>query len=306
MGKANPYTRMEKIILGKIAEQAVFEILKDLNINYDLLGQTTWYKIDQYDLAVSGHTVDIKSNFIDLTKSYYNNRRPSSVEKQIEWLLKFSCLVPADQLAAKRNLTSISKLFVFSFIEGVFGSNTKGIAAHAFWDYRWLKKGAQKESPPVGRLNIRYFGNKPAKITIYGTSKKNVALIERIELSATTHTKNSFFQVFSVKSNSGIPDGRIEIKSNNLRLKEIIKPTFSFSVEKVDGEAIVRDNNWSLIWLNQGKVFTPGFIDEDNFRMVADFFPRFSKTIEQYQDTLAENYGCKVTELQPMNQIGQI
>ena len=135
MGKASPYSRMEKIVVGKVSEYAFFNLLKQKSIAFDLLGQTNWYQKDQYDAAINGHIVDIKSNFIDLNNKFYLKKNPSEIEQKLRWILKFQALVPADQLAGSRkSLKTNPKLFVFAYLEGRFAAKSKGIISHAFWD----------------------------------------------------------------------------------------------------------------------------------------------------------------------------
>jgi len=292
---------MEKILLGKIAEFAFFELLEDGNIPFDLLGQTKWYQIDQYDAAINGVKVDIKSNFIDMSKEYFTRRSPSDMEKKLNWLLKFQSLVPADQLASsKKSLVGGRKCFVFSYIEGVFGANKKSITIHAFWDYLWLKKGELKDSPSVGHVDLEYKGKLPATVTLYGTSAKNVSLIEHIDLGRKVKSKEKFHQLFSVKFKNGFPTDTLVIRSKTLGISETILPKVSFLINKIDGTSVVQSNDWSELWLNDATVFTAGYIEEDEFKVISEFFPRYSKHIEQYQDTLADNYGCPVKSLEPL------
>lgn len=301
MGKASPYSRMEKILLGKIAELAFFELLKEKNVAFDLLGQTKWYQIDQYDAAINGISVDIKSNFIDLSKDYFIRRSPSDMENKLDWILKFQSLVPADQLgSSKKSLGAKPKFFVFSYIEGIFGSNKKSIIVHAFWDYLWLKKGELKDSPSVGYLDLEYKGKLPASLTLYGTSAKNVSLIEHIDLGRKVKSKEKFHQLFSVKFKNGFPNGTLIIRSKTLDITETILPNVDFLVKKQDGTSVIETNNWSQLWLNDATVFTAGYIEEEEFKVISEFFPRYSKNIEQYQDTLADNYGCPVKNLEPL------
>ena len=304
MGKASPYSRMEKILLGKIAELSFFELLEDNQIAFDLLGQTKWYQIDQYDAAINGVSIDIKSNFIDMSKDYFLKRSPSKIENKLNWLLKFQSLVPADQLASsRRSLAGKAKCFVFSYIEGSFGAKKKHITVHAFWDYLWLKKGEQKDSPSVGHLDLEYNGELPAAITLYGTSAKNVSLIEHIDLGKKVKSKEKFHQLFSIKFKNGFPSGTLTIRSRALGIVETILPKVAFSIKKIDGESVIESNQWSQLWLNDATVFTTGYIHEEEFKIISEFFPRYSKNIEQYQDTLADNYGCPVKSLEPITNL---
>ena len=258
MGKASPYSRMEKIIVGKVSEDAVFQAFDDLQIEYDTQGKTKWYQIDQYDVGVKNHPIDIKSNFIDLNNRYFK-KKLSKIDNINQWIHKFHCLVPIDQInVAKKTLKTQTKRFIFAYIEGKFGAEKKSFVVHAFWDYRWLKKGDEKSSIRVGKVKISYNGKKTSQLTIYGTTEKNKAVIERIELGKSVTSKTDFYQIFSIKFDT-LPEATLTIKSDDLKLEESIEPEFEFNVIK-DGKTITKvENNWAQIWLQKCKIHVAGY-----------------------------------------------
>ena len=307
MGKASPYARMEKIIVGKVAEESVFKIFDRERIKYDTKGKTKWYQIDQYDVAINEHPVDIKCNFIDLNNSYFLKRIPGNDDDIRTWICTFHSLVPMDQMnATKRSLKTKTKKYIFAYLEGQFTPDKNSVLVHAFWDYKWLKKGEEKNSDRIGKLKLSYPSKNKSFLTIYGTSEKNKAIIERIELGKSVTTKNDFFQIFSIKFEDGFPDSVLTVKSENLNLTEKIFPDTKFNITKEDKVIINVENNWSQIWLNNCRVHVAGYIDEDDFKIVAEVLPRYSKNVEQYQDTLADNFGCMVHELNTLMELKNI
>ena len=298
---------MEKIIVGKVSEDSVFKIFDNEQIVYDTKGKTKWYQIDQYDVALKDHPVDIKSNFIDLNNSYFLKRIPGNDGDIRKWICSFHSLVPMDQMnATKRSLKTKTKKYIFAYIEGKFGPGKNSVVVHAFWDYKWLKKGEEKNSARVGKLKISYASKDKNFLTIYGTTEKNKAVIEKIELGKAVTTKHDFYQIFSIKFEEGFPQSVLTIKSDNLNLTEKINPEIKFDITKEEKVIISVENNWSQIWLNDCRVHVAGFIDEDEFKIVAEVLPRYSKNIEQYQDTLADNFGCMVHELNPIMELKKI
>ncbi len=87
MGKPNPYTRIEKIILGLIAESAVEEFFIYNNIKYNTSGKTRWYEEDRYDIGIGKYAIDVKANFLDLNSPYIITQYVNNPNK-IEWLNK--------------------------------------------------------------------------------------------------------------------------------------------------------------------------------------------------------------------------
>ena len=70
MGKPNPYSRIEKILIGIIAENAVENYLRDCEIPYNEKGKTRWYEKDRYDIGIGNYAIDVKANFLDQKSSY--------------------------------------------------------------------------------------------------------------------------------------------------------------------------------------------------------------------------------------------
>jgi hypothetical protein len=307
LGTNNLYKRLEKIIVGKICEDATIEALTDLKIQFDLQGRTEWYKIDQYDIGINDRSVDVKSNFIDFNSAYIRKKGiGENVEDRLNWFLKCKALVPADQMARKRGAKN--KRFLFVFAVGTFirrESVEKGHDyVHLFWDYKWLKKGDSKNSNPAGQLYINYLGDASGtSITIYGTKAEKELVMERVKLTPSgVHTKNHFYQVFAIKLSGNFPTGSIEIQSTNLNISEIINPEIGFQSSSSQSDAPIT-NDWSPVFLDKPVAHILGWEDDSEFRLSGQDFPRFSKDIEQYQDTLIDNLGIDVSVLKPFHEI---
>ena len=119
-------------------------------------------------------------------------------------------------------------------------------------------------------------------------------------------TKSNFYQVFSLKWNGDIPDGKLVIESPKLKLKEIVKPELSFLLERIDDGYWPIENNWQNLKLHEVQIFILGWVDEETFRVNGNEYPRFTHTIEQYQETEVDNWGCLVKDLLPIAKIKDI
>jgi hypothetical protein len=309
MGKASPYKKIQNITLGKIAESAVLDYLKDKKIKYTLKGSTKWYEIDIDDLEINNSQIDVKSFFIDSNSSYIRSKKiENDLEAKLKWYSKCHALVPADQIASRtRGNPKMKKVFVFVFIEGTVNSNSNKNVMHAFWNYSWIKKAEQKDAPHLGKLEINNKSSKPLHLVIYGTTAKNTAVVENLVINpGKKKTNSSYHQVFSVYSKNGIPDGEVVINATNAGIVEIIKPIISFNVDNTVTPSNLLDNNWNALDLNIAKCFISGWLLKDDFIVISKEYPRYTKIFEQYQDTLTSNFACRVTELENIDNIGNI
>lgn len=313
MGKPNPYSRIEKIVLGIIAEAAVEKYLNDEKIKFETLGKTKWYEVDRYDLGINGFAIDVKSNFLDLSSSYIQNKLPQELGEKHKWFLKCHALVPMDQFNPglnERRAHKRDKIYIFPFLQGHFNEQqfTRPLI-HTFWDYKWLKRAEYKDLGSLGKIKIQYSGNKTnSSIAIYGTTSKNNACIEHIDLtSSTSQTENDFFQIFSIEwLGKELPDGNLTLSSSNHNLIELIKPKCSFELEKLNDGYWPVENNWQSLKLYNSKIHLLGWIYEEDFRIVGRELKRFTKTIEQYSEIKVDNWGCEIVELEPMCKLKDI
>jgi len=324
MGKPNPYSRVEKIVLGIIAEKAVENFLKEYKIIYETHGRTKWYEADRYDLGIKGYAIDVKSNFLDLKSQYIENKLNSINVSKEKWFLQCHALVPMDQFNPghnKRRAYKRDKIYLFPFIEGYFKENQySNPLIHTYWDYKWLKKAEHKNLPTLGKLTIKYDGSlKDCKLRIYGTKKKNEACVEDVLLNKKEIvTKNEFFQVFSIECINETPDGIIQVISNKIKLNEVINPKASFSIDNETTYSIISgknkkinkykvvNNDWQSLNIYDLKIHLLGWIYEENFRIKGNEFKRFTKSIEQYSETKVDNWGVLVKELEPIKNLKNI
>ncbi|KAA6340378.1 hypothetical protein EZS27_011753 [termite gut metagenome] len=104
MGKPNPYSRLQKIILGIIAEKAFEGFLTKNNIDYETNGKTKWYEIDRYDIGIGGFAIDVKANFLDLNSPFIRSKQQNHLfDNKESWFLKCHALVPLDQFNPGKN-----------------------------------------------------------------------------------------------------------------------------------------------------------------------------------------------------------
>jgi hypothetical protein len=328
MQKPNPYVRMQNIIKGLIAENSFENYLKDENISFHQKGKTRWYNADRYDIGIDNYAIDVKSSFIDPNTKYYEKKINEYSDSKYDWIINFNGLVPSDQFNKGENRNrrahERNKIYVFSCLEGFFSENEiNNPIVHAFWDYQWLKKKEYAKEGNLGPLEVRYYkknfikerlqahknkdkNKSENKIIIYGTTKKGEKCIETLHLNSVLNTTvNDFFQVFSVEYiGEGIPDRKIEIVSSSFpELKETIYPELSYNIEKVNNGYLLHDNNWQSLKIHKGKIYLLGWIFEEKLRVIGKEFPRFSKDIEQYQEIKVDNFGCNVTDLEPIKSI---
>jgi hypothetical protein len=313
MGKPNPYSRIEKIVLGIIAEAALENYFNNLSIDFETHGKTKWYEEDRYDIGLKGYAIDVKSNFLDLSSQYIIKKLTNIFDDKLNWFLKCHALVPLDQFnpgTNERRAHKRDKVYIFPFIEGYFNEQkTSTTLVHAFWDYKWLKRAEYKDLANLGNVAIEYSGTqKGASIKIYGTTAKNEACIEYFDFSKNqSETTNDFFQIFSIEwTGKNNPDGVIKIKAKKLKLIEIINPKCSFELEKTEDGYWPIHNDWQSMKLYNSKVHLLGWIYEEDFRIIGAEQKRFTKTIEQYSEIKVDNWGCLINELEPMKAIKNI
>tara|TARA_B100001248_G_scaffold255023_1_gene234234 strand:- start:94 stop:1125 length:1032 start_codon:yes stop_codon:yes gene_type:complete len=311
LGKPNPYSRIEKILIGIIAELAVENYLKASEISYDEKGKTRWYEKDRYDIGIGNYAVDVKANFLDLNSNYIQ-KIFSENNIRHQWLNKCISLVPLDQFnpAKKdRKINQRKKVYVFPFIEGCFNENiiNSSNLIHAFWDYRWLKRAEFKTYGPLGKLKISYFGSldENQKIILYGTSKPKQFIKETIFLNNNRIiTKNKYHQVFSIRL-IGKPDGSLKIESSEQKLSEVILPDCNFELEKnlITSKYVPKENNWQNLSLNSVKIYLCGWMKDEDLRILGRSYKRFDKSIPQYSEIKIDNWGVEVSELNHMKSI---
>jgi hypothetical protein len=313
MGKPNPYSRIEKIILGIIAEAAIETYLKETNVEYETLGKTKWYEVDRYDIGINGFAIDVKSNFLDLSTQYISNKIKDLFNDKFNWFLKCHALVPLDQFNPGTNVRRAhkrDKIYIFPFIEGNFNKSIfKMPLIHTMWDYKWLKRAEFKNLPNLGKIIIEYTGGKKgASISLHGTISKNEACVENVDLnSSNITTKNDFFQIFSIEwTGAKNPNGVLKLQSKNLKLEETINPICSFELQKNEVGYWPKENNWQHLKLYNSQVHLLGWIFEEDFRIIGAEQKRFSKNIEQYSEIKVDNWGCMVNELEPMKFLKRI
>jgi hypothetical protein len=309
MGKSNPYKKIQNIAVGKIAEIALKEYLKKKQIKFDLKGSTKWYEIDHDDLEIRGNQLDVKSNFIDNKSKFIINKSiETNFQSKLEWFLKCHALVPSDQLNSKKRFKDISKsIYVFAFVEGTINIKSKQRLMHAFWDYKWLKKAEYKSFSHLGKLLFKINQKEPIKLKIFGTTEAKKAVIEQIEVrNGSVITRNSYHQVFSISVENGFPSDTLKIQATGTNLIEKIDPQIAFEVDSSTTPTKLIANHWNPVDLVIEHCYLTGWITKEDFLIVSDEIPRFSKKIEQYQETKTDNFGCLTKDLNPIANLDKL
>ena len=160
LGKKNIYSRLSKIIVGVVAEQATRAALESYDIEFDSAGATKWYAIDRYDMGVRGKAIDIKSIFVDRDNRLQMRKlaRVGSLSDLQNNLVKFTALVPEDQFnsVSAKNRAGREKIYVFPVVDAhSIVSPSVGRNCHLMWDYGWLKKAEAKDSVKLGKLTVK-------------------------------------------------------------------------------------------------------------------------------------------------------
>ena len=314
MGKPNPYSRVEKILIGLIAEFAVENYLKDLNIKINITGKTKWYEEDRYDLGIGGYAIDVKGSFIDLNSQYHSSIFNNMFFNEFEWYTNCHALVPLDQFNPGNNPKrkhKKEKIYIFPFIKGNFNKNVlEGTLIHTFWDYRWLKRAEFKNLPSLSNLDISYNGKLgSSSIILYGTTKEKEICVEKINLDRNNIvTRNQYFQIFSILWDGVQPSGTLEIRSDALKLYEQINPSANFDLQKnINGNGYYpKVNDWQNLDINNCEIILLGWIDEAKLRIIGRKYPRFCKDITQYSEIKVDNWGCQISDLNSMSSIKNI
>ena len=307
LGKKNIYSRLSKIVVGVVAEQATRAALEDYEIEFDSEGATAWYAIDRYDLGVRGKSIDIKSIFVDRDNKDQMKKlaRTGCLADLQDNLVKFTALVPEDQfnsVSAKKR-AGREKIYVFPVVDAHSAvSPTDGRICHLMWDYKWLKKAEEKDSPSLGKLTVT--SQRGGKIRLIGTTSKNTLVVEDIKVDGTSReTKNSFWQLFAIElSGKGAID--LVVKTEFGRLTEKIKAEFGFEIGS--GEHEPSQNDWMPVGLGSGTVYVCGFATDRTLRVKGRSYPRFSKDVLQYSDTLISNWGLSFKQLSPWPNLSSV
>lgn len=312
MGKPNPYTRLQKIIIGIIAENALEYYLIDNGIPYETNGKTKWYEEDRYDIGINDYALDVKASFLDLNSEFIIRRLNDMFVDKYDWFVNCHALVPLDQFNPgknKRRVHKRDKAYIFPFVEGCFINNEKNdCLVHTFWDYKWLKKGEYIDLQHLGKIKIQYDGDYNASgIKLYGTTDKKEICVETIKLNERIlYTTNNFYQIFSIQWFGKKPSGVLKIQSKALGLEEIIKPKNTFILKNTENGYQPLENNWQNISIYDCSIYLLGWIHEESMRVEGQKYPRFTHTIGQYSETKVDNWGCLISQLNPMKNIKQI
>jgi hypothetical protein len=307
LGKKNIYSRLSKIIVGVVAEQATRAALESYKIEFDSAGATKWYAIDRYDMGVRGKAIDIKSIFVDRDNRLQIRKlaRVGCLPDLQNNLIKFTALVPEDQFnsASAKNRAGREKIYVFPVVDAhSVVSPSVGRNCHLMWDYRWLKKAEEKDSVKLGKLAVK--SQRGGKIRLIGTTSKNNLVVEDIMVDKSgRETKNSFWQLFAIEL-IGKQAIDLVVKTEFGRLTEKIQAKFGFEFGS-DGEHLLQ-NDWMSVGLGSGTVYVCGFATDRTLRVKGRSYPRYSKDVLQYPDTLISNWGLSFQELSPWSKLSSV
>ena len=301
LGRNNMYSRLSKIIVGVVAEHATRHALSKNRIQHDISGATEWYAVDRYDIRVADKPIDIKSIFLDRSNVHQMRKlaREGAIDDLRKSIPQFTALVPADQFnsASAKKRAGRDKLYIFPVVDADSNpADGHRAVCHLMWDYRWLKKASHKDDPSLGKLTVA--SKRGGKIRIIGTSAKNTIATEDIVVSSEPRTtQKSYWQVFAIQLISPSPID-LTIRSETRRLTEKLRPQLGFAIEpKAESPS---QNDWSIVGLGSGSVYISGVASDRQLRIHGRIYPRFSKDVLQYPDTLIDNWGMPIRKLDPI------
>lgn len=309
MGKADLFYKMKNIVKGIVAQDGMERHLTKQNIQYNKKDRKYWYDTDRYDLEVDGVKYDVKAN------------RVANDFASPKDLLKYSALVPKDQLNA-RSLNE-DDIYIFAYIyykekmhppfydprssldEFTDADHGKWIV-HGFWHYDFNRRN-KSNLDRVGTVEIRSDDQRDNSITfeLGGTTQEKEAHVEHIKLNSLNSHGFSiadFYELFYIKPlTNKLPNGTITITTSK-GAKDVINPLMGFVSKKVNREIIITQNDWGDIWLYDAKVYYVGYMTKGDFKKQSEELKRFDKTVYQFE-IQADNNRMYVNDLKPMSDL---
>ena len=309
MGRADIFYKMKNIVKGIVAQDGIESHLSKLNIQYKKKDRTRWYETDRYDLEVSGKKYDVKANRV---ANDFTNPKD---------LLKYSALVPSDQLHA-RSLND-DDIYIFAFIDykenehppfydprssldKFTGSPHGKWIVHGFWDYDFIRR-KKSTIDRVGTLEIKSNDQKDCGITfeLGGTTEPKKAYYEQIKLNNLVphgFSTADFYELFYIRPISNkLPNGKITISTSEGANDEI-NPLMGFASKIVNRETKIQQNDWGDIWLYDCKVYYVGYMTKGDFKKNSEELKRFDKTVYQFE-TQTNNNRMYVKDLAPVSDL---
>jgi hypothetical protein len=309
MGSADIFYKMKNIVKGIVAQDGIENKLTKQNIKYKKKERKYWYDTDRYDLEINGIKYDVKANRVAK-----NFTVPGD-------LLKYSALVPTDQLKA-RSLEG-QDIYIFAYIDykekflppfydprsslDKFTNEEHGKwIVHGFWDYDFNRRNLSKLNR-VGTVEIKSNDQRDKGITfeLGGTTEAKQSYIEHITLNHLNphgYSITDFYELFYIKLlKNKLPYGTITIATSE-GAKEVINPLMGFDSKKVNREIIIKQNDWGDIWLYDAKIYYVGYMTKGDFLKQSEELKRFDKTVYQFE-IQTDNNRMYVPDLKPLRDL---
>lgn len=239
-------------------------------------------------------SVDIKSFFVVADN-------PEFKKQGLEYFMDCSALVPKDQLEGRE--MEDEDIYVFAFMVGrehkffasdLFPTETKWLV-HCMWEYEFFKPPKylnEYSNDPLGILKISCESKDVNKeFVLGGTCQEKKFYFEKICLGKNcfAETNGQFFQLFFIRPfDNKLPAGKIRIEAKKGRETSSIPSLYGF-----DGP---EKNGWEDIWIYDAEIHFCGFSKKKYFKENAELFPRFSKTVKQWEPK-TDNYGILIKHL---------
>ncbi len=312
----NPYTRLQHAFAGYIMENCLISFLRDNDISFELIEREE--DPSRQDIKLNENFCNLKGFVLDFKKRFLYNKGINELSPESkEWLLDCTGLVPLKELNPKvRTERTENRIFVFYFLKCTLTpenqEENKGIL-HLFCS-RNINKGIIRRRKDWGedlghlRFDITPPINEQYSLLVYGVNTENEEITETIIIknSGGVKTKNEFASLIALKSEENqLPPPLTHITiSTDSGVVRNIPSNFGFKIRQPRGKPPeLLENAWKALYVYEPEVYITGFIEEDDFRIDGKEIKLFDKNIKQYPEIRFPNYGIKISEIRPIEEI---
>ena len=314
----NPYTRLQHVLTGYIMENCFISYLRDNDINFELIEREE--DPSRHDVKLNERFCNLKGFVLDFNKRFLINKGINELTPENkEWVLDCTGLVPLKELNPKvLTERTENRLFVFYFLKCTLTpenqNQVKGIL-HLFCS-RNINKGIIRRRKEWGEDlgHIRFDITPPIdgqySLLVYGVNTGDEEITETviIENGGEVQTQNKFASIIALKSEEHLlppPLTNITITTDSGIVRNI-PSRFGFKLKQPRGKPPeLIENAWKSLYVYEPEVYLTGFIEEEDFLLDGEEIKLFDKTIKQYPEIRFPNYGIKISEIRPIEEIGE-
>jgi hypothetical protein len=312
----NPYKRLQNAFTGYIMENCFISYLKDKNIKFELIEREEDHS--RQDIKLKDRFCNLKGFVLDFKKKFLIDKHIDElIPKNAQWLLDCTGLVPMKDFNPKESTErTINRLFVFYFLKCTLtppnNEEKKGIL-HLFCS-RKINKGIIRHRKDSGKdLGKIQFDITPEiqeqySLLVYGINSDNEEITETIiiENGGGIKTENEYASLIALKSEENTlppPLTTITVKTES-GLIRTIPSNYGFKLKQSRGKPLeLIKNAWKALYIYEPEVYLAGFIEEADLRMEGMKISLYDKTIKQYPEIKFYNWGIKISEIEPIEEI---